>query len=102
MADFTVLATDEGMKRVNALPKVNVLRPGQRNNQAARMKEALGPLEAKYFGVSPTTRFAFVCVEADYRMKEFTIGVKRLPVSRMRNYLARATGLGGYAVLVHG
>ncbi|MDA1015787.1 MAG: DUF1598 domain-containing protein [Planctomycetota bacterium] len=92
----TLVHSQAGLQRVAALPRVTVLQPGQRNQQAVRMKEALGPLEAKYFGVSSDTRFAFVAVEADYRMKQFTIGVQRLPVTRMRNYLARSTGLGGY------
>ena len=92
----TLVHSQAGLQRVSALPRVTVLKPGERNPQAARMKQALGPLEAKYFGVASDTRFAFVAVEADYRMKQFTIGVHPLPVARMRNYLARSTGLGGY------
>lgn len=92
----TLVHSQAGLDRVAAMPRVNVVRAGQRSNQAANLKQALGPLEAKYFGVPVNTRFAFVSVEADYRMKEYTIGVKRLPVPRMRNYLARSTGLGGY------
>lgn len=92
----TLMHTEEGMKRMAALPRVRVLRPGQRDDQAARMKQALGPLQAKYFGIPTDTRFAFVCIEADYRMKQFSIGLSSLPVPGMRNYLTRISGLEGY------
>ena len=60
------------------------------------MKQALGPLQAKYFGIPTDTRFAFVCIEADYRMKQFSIGLSSLPVAGMRNYLTKKSGLEGY------
>ena len=34
-----------------------------------QVAEAGGPQPVKYFGMDPETRFAFVCVEADYRLK---------------------------------
>lgn len=92
----TLIHSAEGLKRVAELPRVTVLRPGQRDDKAARMKQALGPLQAKYFGIPNDTRFAFVCVEADYRMKQFSIGLSSLPVRGMRNYLTRISGLEGY------
>lgn len=92
----TLIHSEEGLKRVAALPRVTVLRPGQRDDKAARMKQALGPLQAKYFGIPNDTRFAFVCVEADYLMKQFSIGLSSLPVRGMRNYLTRISGLEGY------
>lgn len=92
----TLTHSNEGLKRVAALPRVTVLKPGQRDDKAARMKQALGPLQAKYFGIPADTRFAFVCIEADYRMKQFSIGLSSLPVPGMRNYLTRISGLEGY------
>ncbi len=92
----TLTHSNEGLKRVAALPRVTVLKPGQRDDKAARMKQALGPLQAKYFGIPTDTRFAFVCIEADYRMKQFSIGLSSLPVAGMRNYLTKISGLEGY------
>ena len=45
------------------------------------LKESLGPQTVSVQGVSPTTHFAQVMVEADYRMKLIGIGLERPPVA---------------------
>ena len=45
------------------------------------LKESLGPQTVTVQGVSPTTHFAQVLVEADYRMKLIGIGLERPPVA---------------------
>ena len=53
----------------------------------AGMVEALGPQDVTVQGVSPTTHFAQVMVEADYRMKLIGIGLERVPARGMKSWV---------------
>jgi len=67
--------------------------PARRQNLvAAALKKAIGPLEAKFFGVPSDTRFAFIAVEADYLMKRLSLGLDRSPVRGLKSYLAMSSG----------
>ena len=64
---------------------------GQIAMQVAQgVKESLGMAEVKVFGVSPSTHFAAVMIEADYRMKRIAIGVEPPPV-RLTTFAAAMT-----------
>lgn len=58
----------------------------------AGMRDAFGPLTAKVFGVPADTRFAFVCLEADYQMKRISLALERPPVRGLKSYLAFSRG----------
>ena len=51
-----------------------------------RIAEAGGPQPVKYYGMDPDTRFAFVCVEADYRLKQLALGYWPSPVKEVPSY----------------
>jgi len=53
----------------------------------AGMVEALGPQDVTIEGVNPTTHFAQVMVEADYRMKLIGIGLERVPARNMKSWV---------------
>jgi hypothetical protein len=87
----------EGLKALQQfINKVGRVNP--RANPAelvAGMVEALGPQDVTIEGVSPTTHFAQVLVEADYRMKLIGIGLERVPARGMKSWveLNAATGV---------
>ena len=54
------------------------------------LKTALGPQQVTVHGVSPSTHYAQVLVEADYRMKLIAIGLERPPVA-MKSWVDMAT-----------
>jgi hypothetical protein len=54
-----------------------------RNTRAERMtamQERLGPQEIRIFGTRSDTRFAYICVAADYELKRFALGLDHAPV----------------------
>ncbi len=51
-----------------------------------QIAEAGGPQPVKYYGLDPETRFAFVCVEADYRLKQLALGILPSPVPKVASY----------------
>ncbi len=53
-----------------------------------QIAEAGGPQPVKYYGLDTETRFAFVCVEADYRLKQLALGILPSPVSKVTSYRA--------------
>ncbi len=53
------------------------------------LRTSLGLQDVTVLGVSPTTHFAQVMVEADYRMKLIGIGLEQCPV-KMQSYVQRA------------
>ncbi len=74
--------------RVAQLQREILVRRIADQTQIARaLKQALGPLTAKYFGVPTDSRYALVSVEADYLMKRLSLGLDPLPVPRMKSYL---------------
>ncbi len=50
-------------------------------------RDALGDAEIQTFGIAPTTHFAHVLIEADYRMKLIGIGLEEPPV-RMATFMS--------------
>jgi len=63
------------------------------------MRESLGPQRIRVDGVSPSSHFAQVMVEADYRMKLIGIGLERPPV-KMNSWieLTSASGVAANAL----
>jgi len=51
------------------------------------MSQALGPQDVRVDGVSASTHFAQVMVEADYRMKLIGIGLERVPAKNMKSWV---------------
>ena len=51
-----------------------------RKQRMAALAAALGPQRVSVFGTMEDTRFAFVCVAADYLMKRMALGLDRTPV----------------------
>jgi hypothetical protein len=51
-----------------------------------QIAEAGGPQPVKYYGLDRDTRFAFVCVEADYRFKQLALGLLPSPVPKVESY----------------
>lgn len=59
-----------------------------RSSRAERMQalqDALGPQDIRIFGTRNDTRFAFICVAADYELKRFAMGMDRSPVPGVGN-----------------
>jgi hypothetical protein len=59
---------------------------------AELIADAGGLQPVKFFGVEPATRFAVVCIEADYQLKQLGLGILESPVKKVKSYnsLARA------------
>jgi hypothetical protein len=62
--------------------------PGDAQRIALGLKESLGVQEVSIRGIAPTTHFAQVLVEADYRMKLIGIGLETPPV-KIESYVSR-------------
>jgi uncharacterized protein DUF1598 len=80
--------TAEIRERVNA--KIQSVGPTSRivgfRKACDQIADAGGLQPVKYFGLEPTTRFAFVCVEADYRLKQLGLGLLPPPVAKVESY----------------
>jgi hypothetical protein len=80
--------TAEIRERVNA--KIQAVGPAARitgfRKTCDQIAEAGGLQPVKFFGLEPTTRFAFVCVEADYRLKQLGLGLLPSPVPAVESY----------------
>jgi len=89
----TLLQDPQAAARVKALQqKVRTVRAGNQRRLQQALKKAIGPLQAKFFGVPADTRFAFVCIESDYRMKRISLGREQPPVNGLRSYLSMSNG----------
>lgn len=64
------------------------VRPGAFTAAAKQLVQATGPQDVRIFGVPPGTRFAFVCVEADYLMKRIALGLDNPGVKGVRSHLS--------------
>lgn len=53
---------------------------------ANAVADAGGLQSVKYYSIDETTRFAFVCVEADYKLKELALGLIKSPVAEVKSY----------------
>ena len=73
--------TPEIRERVNA--KIQSVGPTSRvigfRKACDQIADAGGVQPVKYWGLEPTTRFAFVCVEADFRLKQLGLGLLQVP-----------------------
>lgn len=73
--------TPEIRERVNA--KIQSVGPTSRivgfRKACDQIADAGGVQPVKYWGLEPTTRFAFVCVEADFRLKQLGLGLLTVP-----------------------
>ena len=56
-----------------------------RADRLAALQQALGPQTVRVFGTQADTRFAFICVAADYELKRFAMGLHRSPILGMGN-----------------
>jgi hypothetical protein len=61
------------------------------------VRQSLGMADVKVFGISASTHFARVMIEADYRMKRIAIGVEPPPVP-MTTFAAALTSAGNHAL----
>jgi hypothetical protein len=62
------------------------------NRRASELiSEAAGPQPVKYIGLEPDNRYATVCIEADYLLKMFGLGLLDSPVSKVKSYMALST-----------
>lgn len=52
------------------------LKPGQRENWLAQLRDKLGRQDIEVYGIEPRTRVGLVLVEADYRMKLIGMGLE--------------------------
>jgi hypothetical protein len=79
--------TPEIRERVNA--KIQSVGPTSRligfRKACDQIADAGGVQPVKYFGLEPSTRFAFVCVEADYRLKQLGLGLLT-PPAKVESY----------------
>lgn len=57
-----------------------------------QIAEAGGPQPVKLFGLEPDSRFAFVCVEADYRLKQLALGLLPSPTAKVESYKSLIAG----------
>jgi hypothetical protein len=55
---------------------------------AEAIAEAGGEQPVEYYGIATNTRFAFVCVEADYRLKQLGLSLIKSPVPAVRSYFS--------------
>ena len=55
-----------------------------RPQKQAALADAVGPQSVRFFGVPADTRFAFTCVEADYRLKRLAMGLDLTPVPQVQ------------------
>jgi hypothetical protein len=51
-----------------------------------RIAEEAGPQPVRFYGIDPDTRFGFVCVEADYRLKQLALGTLPSPAAAVKSY----------------
>lgn len=52
----------------------------QRRGAYDKIAEAAGPQKVEFFGIEPSTRFAWVCLEADVLLKRHSLGLDPTPV----------------------
>lgn len=66
-------------------------KPDKRREVADAMAAAAGLQPVEFFKIEPKTRFAYVCVEADYLLKRQALGLDPSPVKGLRSHLAMKT-----------
>jgi hypothetical protein len=83
-----ILITQEIADRVDR--KVKEIGPKLREMGARAAADAIaeagGMQPLKYYGVDPNTRFAIVCAEADYRLKQLGLALIKSPAPKVKPY----------------
>jgi hypothetical protein len=92
----TLEVTQEIFDRIQKRTKeVGPKAPSIGNRRASDLiSEAAGPQPVKYIGLAPDNRYAAVCIEADYLLKMFSLGLIESPTPKVKSYLAHSTGAG--------
>ena len=65
--------------------------PKKRGAVTRAMAKAGGVQPIAFFNIEPATRFAYVCVEADYMLKRHAIGLDRSPVKKAVSHIGMMT-----------
>lgn len=88
-----ILITQEIADRVDK--KVKEISPKLREMGAKAAADAIaeagGMQPLKYYGVEENTRFAIVCAEADYRLKQLGLALIKSPASKVKPYFMLLT-----------
>jgi hypothetical protein len=88
----TIQNTAEGQKRMveklKELTDVVKKEPSKRRDVADQMAEAAGLQPVKFFNIEPSTRFAYVCVEADYLLKRHALELDKSPVPEVQSHIS--------------
>jgi len=89
----TLEVTQEIFDRIQKKTKeVGPKAPTIGNRRASELiAEAGGPQPVKYIGLAPDNRFAAVCIEADYLLKMFGLGLIDSPTPKVKSYMALST-----------
>lgn len=66
--------------------------PKRRREICERIGEAGGLQPVDFYGLAPETRFAYVCLEADYLLKRHATGLDKSPVVAAKSQLDLMTG----------
>lgn len=78
-----------GIQRMQAVSaQIGAVRQGNYAGPGRKMAAAVGPQNVRIFGIPASTRFALVCLEADYLMKRLALGLDKSPVPGVKSYLA--------------
>lgn len=56
-----------------------------RSERLAALRQGLGPQDVRIFGTRADTRYAYICVAADYEMKRMALGVDKSPIATLGN-----------------
>lgn len=78
-----IYPSPDSMKIADAI--VHQMAGNTRAERMAAMRDQLGPQDVRIFGTRRDTRFAYICVAADYEMKRFALGVDQAPVANLGN-----------------
>ncbi len=79
-----------GVEAVNAVLRSPSARRKTKQQKAREMVQNVGPQDVRIFGVPNNTRFAFVCLEADYLMKRQSLGLDPAPHPHVKYTFSRS------------
>lgn len=87
----TIMLTKEITDRMQEAIKENTeaikTEPKKRREICERIGAAGGLQPVDFYGIAPETRFAFVCLEADYLLKRHAVGLDKSPVAAAKSQL---------------
>jgi hypothetical protein len=70
-------------KTAEVAPKIGTL--GEKK-AAEMIADAGGNQPVRYMGLELNSRYAFVCIEADYRLKQLGLGILPSPIKKVKSY----------------